>query len=204
MEVIAHVGRAVHAGDGAAGPRGRGQRARTPLMAVAPYYYAHDADALLAHYRALLAALGDTPVLAYTFPDRTGNELEPEVLDTLAGRGARRAQGLDRVARAPRRVPRGGGAATRASGSSSGSEALMLEAHARRRRAGSISALANARADVLLALREEGSEEAQQAVDRAKRGAARHRRGQACGGASAWPSAARSIRPSRGRRCVDV
>ena len=43
----------------------------------------------------------------------------------------------------------------------------MLEAM-RGGAAGSISALANVRADVLLALREEGSEEAQRAVDGAK------------------------------------
>ena len=30
-------------------------------------------------------AAGDTPVMAYAFPDRAGYPLPPEVLDTLAG-----------------------------------------------------------------------------------------------------------------------
>ena len=86
MEVIAHVGRAATPATVRLARAAAGSGADA-VMAVAPYYYSHDADALLAHYRALLAALDDTPVLAYTFPARTHNELEPELLDTLAGEG---------------------------------------------------------------------------------------------------------------------
>ena len=105
-------------------------------------------------------------MLAYTFPDRTHNELEPELLDTLAGEGL---AGLKDSTGSPERLAQYLEVAARHEGFRlfSGSEALMLEAM-RGGAAGSISALANARADVLLALREEGSEEAQRAVDGAK------------------------------------
>ena len=165
MEVIAHVGRAATPATVRLARAAAGSGADA-VMAVAPYYFSHDADALLAHYRALLAALGDTPVLAYTFPARTHNELEPELLDTLAGEGL---AGLKDSTGSPERLAQYLEVAARHEGFRlfSGSEALMLEAM-RGGAAGSISALANVRADVLLALREEGSEEAQRAVDGAK------------------------------------
>ena len=165
MEVIAHVGRAATPATVRLARAAAGSGADA-VMAVAPYYYSHDHDALLAHYRALLAALGDTPVLAYTFPARTHNELEPELLDTLAGEGL---AGLKDSTGSPKRLAQYLEVAARHEGFRlfSGSEALMLEAM-RGGAAGSISALANVRADVLLALREEGSEEAQRAVDGAK------------------------------------
>ena len=42
---------------------------------------------IVAHFRALLEAAGDTPVFAYTFPARTGNELSDEAFATLVGEG---------------------------------------------------------------------------------------------------------------------
>ena len=162
MEVVAHVGRAstqatlrlarVAAGAGA-----------DAVIAVVPYYYSHSPEALLSHYRALLEAATDIAVFAYTFPDRTGNELPPEVLDTLAGEGLaglkdstgsaeRHMEYLD-VARRHERLR-----------VFVGSERLALQS-LKGGGAGSISALANARAGVLLRLRDERSEEAQRAVD---------------------------------------
>jgi 4-hydroxy-tetrahydrodipicolinate synthase len=165
MEVIGHVGRAstpatVRLAKAAAGAGADG------VAAITPYYYDHGPDALVAHYRALMDAVTGTPVFAYTFPDRAGYELPVAVLDTLAGEGLaglkdstqsaeRHAQYLE-VARAHEglRV-------------FVGSERLTLES-LRAGAAGSISALANARADVLLRVRSEQSEDAQEAVERAQ------------------------------------
>jgi 4-hydroxy-tetrahydrodipicolinate synthase len=164
MEVIAHVGRAstpatVRLARAAAGA------GADAVIAITPYYYEHDAEALLAHYRALLEALDETPVLAYTFPDRAGNELAPAVVDTLAGEGL---AGLKDSTKSPERHADYLEVARRHEGLRVfvGSEQLILESM-RSGGAGSISALANARADVLLRLRDERSPEAQDAIERA-------------------------------------
>lgn len=86
VKVIAHVGRpgtratqrlierAVDAGADA-------------VAAIVPYYYALEDAQTAAHYRALMETAGETPLIAYTFPKRTGNDLSPAVLTTLAGEG---------------------------------------------------------------------------------------------------------------------
>jgi N-acetylneuraminate lyase len=86
VPVVAHVGRpstlatahliaaAVDAGAAA-------------VSAIVPYYYALGDREIVAHFRALLRAAGDTPLLAYTFPARTGNELGPEAFRALVGDG---------------------------------------------------------------------------------------------------------------------
>jgi 4-hydroxy-tetrahydrodipicolinate synthase len=165
LEVVAHVGRpstpatvrlaaaAAHAGAGG-------------LIAVTPYYFPLGDEELLRHYHALLGAVDGLPVLAYTFPARAGNELSPDVLDRLAdgglagmkdstGSAERHREYLD-VARRHRglRV-------------FVGSESLLLDS-LRGGGAGAISGLANARADLLLRLREDPSDEAQRAVDAAR------------------------------------
>src|ERR687893_1877399 len=152
MEVIGHVGRAstpatVRLARAAAGA------GADALTAIVPYYYAHPPEALLSHYRALLGAVDDVPVLAYTFPDRTGNELPAEVVDTLAGEGL---AGLKDSTKSPERHSEYLDVARRHDGFRLfvGSEALTLESM-RGGGAGAISALANARADVLLRVREE-------------------------------------------------
>src|SRR5918999_550219 len=86
MEVIAHVGRASTSATVRLARAAAGAGADA-LIAIVPYYYAHPPEALLSHYRALLGAVDGVPVLAYTFPDRAGNELPAEVLDTLADEG---------------------------------------------------------------------------------------------------------------------
>ena len=86
VKVIAHVGRpstratqrlierAIAAGaDGVA--------------AILPYYYKLEDAQIVAHFRALLETAGDTPLLAYQFPARTGNDLSPTTLATLAEHG---------------------------------------------------------------------------------------------------------------------
>jgi dihydrodipicolinate synthase/N-acetylneuraminate lyase len=86
VPVIAHVGRpattttvrlieaAIDAG--AAG-----------VSAIMPYYYALGDREIVAHFRALLRAAGDAPLLAYTFPARTGNALSAEAFRTLVEDG---------------------------------------------------------------------------------------------------------------------
>ena len=57
------------------------------VSAIVPYYYKLGDREIVAHFRALLKAAGDTPLLAYTFPARTGNELSAEAFKTLVGDG---------------------------------------------------------------------------------------------------------------------
>ena len=57
------------------------------VSAIVPYYYAYGDREIVAHFRALLKAAGDTPLLAYTFPARTGNDLSAEAFKTLVDDG---------------------------------------------------------------------------------------------------------------------
>ena len=165
MEVIAHVGRASTPATLrlARAAIGSGVDA---LLAITPYYYPYESDALGAHYRALLEVARGTPVLAYAFPDRSGNELQPELVDKLAGEGL---AGLKDSTKSPERHAEYLEVARRHEGFRLfvGSETLTLQSM-KAGAAGAISALANARADVLLGVREEGSEAAQEAVNRAR------------------------------------
>ncbi len=165
LEVIAHVGRASTPATLRLARAAVGTGADA-VMAIVPYYYAYEPDALLNHYRALMEAAAGTPVLAYTFPDRTGNDLPAELLDTLAGEGL---AGLKDSTKSPERHDEYLEVANRHDGFRLfvGSEKLALRSM-RVGGTGSISALANARADVLLRVREEQSDEAQAAVDQAR------------------------------------
>ena len=165
MEVIAHVGRASTAATVrlAADTRRAGADA---LIAVTPWYYAYGPDALLSHYRALMDAAGDTPAMAYAFPDRAGYPLPPEVLDTLAGEGL---AGLKDSSKSPERLAEYLEVASRHAHLRTfvGAERLTLEA-LQGGAAGTISALANARGDVLLGVRDRQTEDAQRAVNAAR------------------------------------
>lgn len=165
MEVIAHVGRASTPASVRLARAAAGSGADA-LLAITPYYYALGQRALADHYRALLAAVEGTPVLAYSFPDRSGNELAPETLDELAGQGL---AGLKDSTGSPERHAEYLEVAGRHPGFRLfvGSEALALQSM-RGGGTGTICALANVRADTLLALREEASEAAQEAVTRAR------------------------------------
>jgi dihydrodipicolinate synthase/N-acetylneuraminate lyase len=57
------------------------------VAAIVPYYYSLEDDQIVAHFRALLETAGDTPLFAYTFPARTGNDLSPAALAALAEDG---------------------------------------------------------------------------------------------------------------------
>jgi dihydrodipicolinate synthase/N-acetylneuraminate lyase len=86
VPVIAHVGRPATAtttrlieaaiDSGAAG-----------VSAIVPYYYACGDREIVAHFRALLRAARGTPLLAYTFPKRTGNDLSVEAFKALVDDG---------------------------------------------------------------------------------------------------------------------
>jgi dihydrodipicolinate synthase/N-acetylneuraminate lyase len=165
LEVIAHVGRA----STAATVRLAGAAVRAgadALIAVTPYYFALGDEALFRHYLALLGAVDAVPLLGYTFPDRTGNQLSAEVLDRLAAEGLAGLKDSTGSAERHRQYLEVGG---RHQGLRVmvGSERLALLSLAGGG-AGSISALANARADVLRTLRDERSEEAQDAVNSAR------------------------------------
>jgi dihydrodipicolinate synthase/N-acetylneuraminate lyase len=164
MEVIAHVGRAstpatLRLARAAASAGADG------VIAITPYYYRHDGAALLRHYRALMEAVGGTPLYAYTFPDRSGNELPAEVVHTLAGEGL---AGLKDSTRSAARHAEYLEVARRHEGLRVfvGSERLVLES-LRGGGAGSITALANVHAPLLRRLAGEGSPEALDAVARA-------------------------------------
>jgi 4-hydroxy-tetrahydrodipicolinate synthase len=165
LDVVAHVGRASTPATvrlaAAAARIGAGG-----LIAITPYYFALGDDELLRHYATLLDAVDGLPVLAYTFPARAGNELSPEVLDRLAGEGL---AGLKDSTGSADRLREYLDVARRHPGLRVfvGSERLLLES-LRGGGAGAISGLANARADVVLRLRDDPGDEAQRAVDAAR------------------------------------
>lgn len=165
LEIVAHVGRPSTAATLrlAAAAASAGADA---LIAVTPYYFGLDDGQLLRHYEALLAAARGMPVFAYTFPDRSGNELSPEVLDRLAGEGL---AGLKDSTRSSERHREYLEVSHRHRNLRVmvGSESLAL-ASLRGGGAGAISGLANARADLLLRLRDDPTEDAQDAVNAAR------------------------------------
>jgi 4-hydroxy-tetrahydrodipicolinate synthase/2-dehydro-3-deoxy-phosphogluconate/2-dehydro-3-deoxy-6-phosphogalactonate aldolase len=120
------------------------------VSAVVPYYYDVGDAQVLRHYRALLERAGGTPVYAYTIPARTGNELSPRALRTLAGEGLAglkdSTKSIERhreyLAAAPAREE---------FAVFMGSDGLLLEA-LELGAAGSVSAIANVWPDLLVAL----------------------------------------------------
>jgi len=160
-DVIAHVGR-----PGTAATIRLARRCVeagvAAVSAVVPYYYPLTQEQILRHYRSLLAAVPDVPVFAYTIPDRTGNDLEPETLEALAGAG------LAGLKDSTKSFEQHLAYLAVAKGSDlrvlMGSDAMVLQA-LRAGAAGSVSALANVRPDLLVRLRqaflEEKAEEAE-------------------------------------------
>jgi 4-hydroxy-tetrahydrodipicolinate synthase len=149
-DVIAHVGR-----PGTAATIRLARRCVeagvAAVSAVVPYYYPLTQEQILRHYRSVLAAVPDVPVFAYTIPDRTGNQLEPETLEALGEAGLAGLkdstksfeQHLEYLA-----VAKGSDLRVLM-----GSDAMVLQA-LRAGAAGSVSALANVRPDLLIRLRQ--------------------------------------------------
>jgi 4-hydroxy-tetrahydrodipicolinate synthase len=85
VPVLAHVGRT------ATGATVRLGRQATDvgaagLTACVPYYYALEEQQVVNHYTTLMASTS-TPVYAYTIPSRTGNDLTPGAVRALADEG---------------------------------------------------------------------------------------------------------------------
>lgn len=148
--VIAHVGRPATEATIRLARRAVDAGA-TAVSAVVPYYYSLTPDQALRHYRSLLEAVPDVPVFAYTIPDRTGNQLEPETLEALADQGL---AGLKDSTKSFERhleylaVAKGHDVRVLM-----GSDGMVLQA-LRAGGAGSVSALANLRPDLLVRLRQ--------------------------------------------------
>lgn len=147
--VLAHVGRP--------GTQATVELARRALAAgadsvsaVVPYYYPIANEGLVSHYRALLAAVPDVPVHAYTIPARTHNELAPEAVRVLAGEGL--AGVKDSTKSFERHLEYLQAVRDSACVVLMGSDGMVVEA-LRAGAAGSVSALANLRPDLLVRLK---------------------------------------------------
>jgi dihydrodipicolinate synthase/N-acetylneuraminate lyase len=156
--VIAHVGRpgtevTIHLARRAV------DAGASAISAVVPYYYPLTPGQTLRHYRSLLEAVPDVPVFAYTIPDRTGNQLERETLESLAEDGL---AGLkDSTKSFDRHLEYLAAAKSHDLRVFMGSDGMVLEA-LRAGAAGSVSAVANLRPDLLARLKRtfvEGQEE---------------------------------------------
>jgi 4-hydroxy-tetrahydrodipicolinate synthase len=117
------------------------------VSAIVPYYYAFGDREIVAHFHALLRVAGDTPLLAYTFPARTGNELSDDAFATLV------ADGLAGLKDSTGSLERQQAYLAAAPGAQVfvGSPRLLL-AGLRAGSRGSVAALGNLRPDLLVAL----------------------------------------------------
>ena len=152
VPVLAHVGRAATRETVRLGRRATDAGA-SALVACLPYYYALDERQVFNHYTTLMAST-DKPVYAYTIPSRTGNDLSPGAVRVLAG------EGLAGVKDSTKSFERHIEYLEIARGLADqdnfdvfmGSDAMVLDAlHAGA--AGSVSALANLRPDLLSSLK---------------------------------------------------
>lgn len=160
--VIAHVGR-----PGTAATVRLGRRAveagAAAISAVVPYYYPLTPEQTFHHYRSLLEAISDVPVFAYTIPERTGNELQGETLEALAHHGL---AGLkDSTKSLERHLEYLAAAKGHDLRVLMGSDGMLLEA-LRAGAAGSVSALANLRPDLLVRLKRAFLDEREEEADR--------------------------------------
>lgn len=120
------------------------------VSAVVPYYYGLDDVQVAAHYRALLSAAGDVPVLAYTIPERTGNDLSAAVAAALADEGL---VGIKDSTKSFERHREYLALARPGFAVYMGSDGMVLDA-LRAGAAGCVSALANVRPELLVRLRD--------------------------------------------------
>lgn len=86
VPVLAHVGRPATESTVALARSALASGA-AGVSAVTPYYYAVSDEELLRHYRRLIAACDGAPVYVYVIPGRTGNDVAPELVRTLARDG---------------------------------------------------------------------------------------------------------------------
>jgi 4-hydroxy-tetrahydrodipicolinate synthase len=150
IPVMAHVGRMSTRGTVRLADRALAAGA-SAVSAVVPAYYPLEEEQVIRHYRALLQASPASGAYAYTIPARTGNDLSPEAARTLA------AEGLAGVKDSTKSLDRHL-SYLRVARDHPGFEVLMgsdgmvlpaLDAGA----SGCVSAVANARPDLLVRLR---------------------------------------------------
>lgn len=152
VPVLAHVGRPATRETVRLGRKATDAGANA-LVACMPYYYALDERQVVNHYTTLVAST-DVQVYAYTIPSRTGNDLSPGAVRVLAGEGL---AGLKDSTKSFERhleyleIARGA-ADPDAFAVFMGSDAMLLDA-LQAGAAGSVSALANLRPDLLSSLK---------------------------------------------------
>ena len=148
--LIAHVGRPSTAATIALGRRALDAGA-DEVSVVVPYYYELGDDQLLAHFSTVVDAVAPVEVLAYVIPARTVNDVSPELLDRLADVGV---AGVKDSSKSPERHQEYLDVARGRPGFRvyMGSDGLAVEA-LERGASGLISAVANVRPELVLALR---------------------------------------------------
>jgi 4-hydroxy-tetrahydrodipicolinate synthase len=82
VPVVAQVGGVTTAGTIEAARRCAAAGADA-LAVIAPYYFRHGNDGLIAHFAAIAGAVPDMPILLYNIPQNTGNPITPEVVAAL-------------------------------------------------------------------------------------------------------------------------
>jgi dihydrodipicolinate synthase/N-acetylneuraminate lyase len=142
--VLAHVGRAATAATAHLARRVL-ESGADAVSAVVPYYYDVDDEQVVAHFRALLAVADVAPAYAYTIPARTGNELSVAAARELVASGL---AGVKDSTKSLERHAEYVGLGTRVL---IGSDALVLDS-LRLGGAGCVSAIANARPELLVEL----------------------------------------------------
>lgn len=165
--VFAHVGRPATTGTIELALRAIDDGADA-VVAVAPYYYSVPDDHLIAHYRALIEACGDSPTFAYNMPSRTVNDLTTEIVSSLAVYGLAGLKDSTKSLDRHREYLEIAQKTDRPFGVYMGSDGMALEAF-RLGAAGSVSAIANFRPDLLMSLTDElsrGSGHAAQEIQR--------------------------------------
>jgi 4-hydroxy-tetrahydrodipicolinate synthase len=152
VAVLAHVGRAATRETVELGRRAA-EAGADGLFACLPYYYAVDERQIIKHYTTLVGS-SDLPVFAYTIPSRTGNELSPRTLEVLAGE---RLAGVKDSTKSFERHLEYLEVARATTGPDEfkvfmGSDTMVLDA-VQAGAAGSVTALANLRPDLLVSLK---------------------------------------------------
>ena len=152
VAVLAHVGRAATRETVRLGRQATDAGA-TGLTACVPYYYALEERQIVDHYTTLMASTR-APVYAYTIPSRTGNELSPEAVRALAAAGLAGIKDSTKSFEHHLEYLEVARAAADPDGFSvfMGSDTMVLDA-LEAGAAGSVTALANLRPDLLVSLK---------------------------------------------------
>lgn len=155
LPVIAHVGRPDTQSTISLGIRASGVGAGA-VSAVVPYYYALDEEQVVRHYGELIYNI-EVPVWAYTIPARTGNDLSAAAAQRLA------EDGLAGVKDSTKSWERHLEFLAAGVEVLIGTDALVRQSF-EAGSAGCVSALANVRPDLFVALRDGGGADVQEEI----------------------------------------